>query len=74
MDEKTILADKIIDLIEKLPPIPENIVKLRQMAANPNANFTIIVPILKEDPGLCADILHIANSVFYAPDRELNSV
>ena len=68
------LTDKIVSLIDHLPPMPNNIIRLRKAAADPNVNFNQLVPILKEDPGLCADILHIANSAFYGVHHTVDTI
>lgn len=67
-------ADAIIKHIERLPPMPQNIVELRKRIADPHVNFASLVPILKNDPALCADLLHIANSAFYGVHHTVETV
>lgn len=74
MAEKKGLIDKVIDLIDVLPPMPDNIIQIRQAAADPNVNFTMLVPIIKRDSALCADVLHIANSAFYGVGHRVDTV
>ncbi len=74
MKKKEDNLDKIIALIDKLPPMPDNIVKLRRACANPYVNFNYLTPLLEEDPGLCADILHMANSVFYGINHRVETI
>ena len=73
-DEKEDHIEEILELIDEIPPMPENIVKLRQICANSNSSFKDIMPILEKDPGFCADILHMANSAYYAVNHRVESV
>lgn len=66
--------DKIIDLINQLPPMPDNIVKLRKLCIDPNARFKDFIPLIERDPGLCADILHLANSAYFGVGHRVESV
>ena len=59
------LTEKIVRQIEILPPMPETALRLRKAASDPNADFARIVPLIEKDPGLCADLLHYANSAAY---------
>lgn len=68
------LIEQITSIIDKLPPMPANISRLRQAAANPRANYNTLLPILKEDPGLCTDLLRFANSAIYAVGHEVLTV
>jgi len=71
---KEVMAGKVVGVIDKLPPMPDNIVALRQAAANPNSNFGLLVPLLKKDPGLCADLLRFANSACYGVRHHVDTV
>ena len=66
-------SKEIIEHINKLPPMPANILKLRKICANPYSNFSDLTPIIDKDPGLCADILHMANSAFYGVGHKVVS-
>ncbi len=65
---------KIINHVNHLPPMPANIIKLRKASQDPNTNFAMLSPLIEEDPGLCADILHIANSAFYGVNHRVDTI
>lgn len=68
------IADKLCASIRNLPPMPGNVFKLRQAAADPDVNYDAIVPLLKEDPSLCADLLRIANSARYGVGHRVDTI
>lgn len=68
------VADKLCAAVNKLPPMPGNVFKLRRAAADPDINYDAIVPILKEDPSLCADLLRIANSARYGVGHRVDTI
>ncbi|MBN2163050.1 MAG: HDOD domain-containing protein [Pontiellaceae bacterium] len=72
--DKDRILQKILSLIESLPPIPENIQRMRAVCANPNSSFRDLVPIIEKDPCLCADILHMANSAYFGLTHKVESV
>lgn len=74
IDEKHALSKKIVDLIDHLPPLPETIIELRKVAADPKVRFSNIIPILKRDPPLCADLLHLVNSAYFSLNHAVNDV
>lgn len=71
--EKSI-TEKLVDRIKQIPPMPSNIDKLRRAASDPNMNFVQITPIIKEDPGITADILKIANSAVYGVGHRVETI
>lgn len=72
--EKSEVARKLVEQLDQLPPMPSNILKLRRAAADPNMNYDHITPILKEDPSICADLLHIANSARYGVGHKVETI
>lgn len=72
--DKNKYLEEILTIIDKLPPMPDNILKLRKICADPNATFKDIVPILEKDAGFCADILHMANSAYYGVSHQVESI
>ncbi|MBD3345303.1 MAG: HDOD domain-containing protein [Chitinivibrionales bacterium] len=73
-EQKRQLSQKITDLIEQLPPLPDTIAELRRVAANPNVRFSHIAPILKRDSSLCADLLHLVNSAYFGVNHSVDTV
>ena len=56
---------KVSEQIQSLPTLPNTALKLRDTLADPNCSFDDILPNLAVDPGLCADLIRLANSPFY---------
>lgn len=63
--QKSQLIIKIAQIVETLPPMPQNIDRiLNTIRHNYVLNKNEIIHLTKEDPGLCADLLHIANESY----------
>ena len=58
-------AQKIAKQIQTLPTLPDTAWKLKGLLAKPDCEFDDIRRVLESDPGLCADLIRIANSPFY---------
>lgn len=59
-NEKEELTRRISAHVTKLPPIPQNVDRLLQEATRPNRNDDNLTSIIKSDPGLCSELLHLA--------------
>lgn len=59
------ILTKIFDEIDNIPPITDNINKIKELIHDPNSTIVKISKYIKRDPGLTADILRIANSAWY---------
>lgn len=66
--------NRILSIINRLPPMPENIIRLRQVCADPNASYKDIVPIIEKDPAFCTDILRMANSAYFGLSHTVESI
>ena len=62
MQEKEELSRKVAILIKKLPPMPDNIGQLMDAKINSHQEDTAVLGLIENDPGLCADLLHLANN------------
>jgi putative nucleotidyltransferase with HDIG domain len=67
-------SEQVAEQVRQLPPMPASILALRREAANPNSNFDRLAPLLRQDPGLCADLLRLANSAFYGVRHTVDTV
>jgi putative nucleotidyltransferase with HDIG domain len=68
------ISEQLVAKIESLPPMPANVLKLRRASADPNMNFDMMAPILKEDPSMCADLLKVANSALFGVAHNVDTV
>ena len=73
-NDKQQYVDEILELVNELPPMPDNIITLRKICADPNSSLKNITPILEKDPGFCADILHMANSAYFGVHHTVESI
>lgn len=74
MIDKQDFIKQVAREVKCLPPIPATITELRAVIALPDTDFAHVVPILKKDPGLCADLLRFANSASYGLAHEVTTV
>ena len=74
MPTKQEIFDRVVEIVDKLPPVPSNILDLRKAVTNPNVEFSQLVPLLKKDPGLAADLLKFANSARYGVDHRVDTI
>lgn len=56
------LTDKAVELIESLPPFPENLRSLLELLDDPNVPFSTLAQSLGRDPALVADLIKYLNS------------
>jgi len=68
------MAAKVAEHVEKLPPVPELVLRLRATLSHPDATFADVVPLLDHDPGLSADLLKFANSARYGVAHRVDSL
>ena len=68
------VTERIIRQIEKLPAMPATALKLRETVQDPNVDYARVVPLIEKDPGLCADLLHFANSAAYGVGHSVETV
>lgn len=50
---------------EDLPPLPEIVIRLRMLLANPGVNVSDIAAVIEMEPVLAGRVLGMANSAFY---------
>jgi HD-like signal output (HDOD) protein len=62
MESSQKLEVQIVELIDRLPPLPSNIDYLMRYSNENYGQERKIIKMVSEDPGLCTDLLHIANA------------
>ena len=65
---------KVSAQIQSLPTLPNTAMKLRETLEDPNCDFADILPNLSADPGLCADLIRLANSPFYGQSGRVETI
>ncbi len=66
--------DRILSLIEYLPPIPGVINDLIKLLESENCDVREISRIIEQDPSLSVNVLRIANSAFYGLPYKVSSI
>ena len=64
MDREEI-QEKMEEISDDLPKLPDVVAKLLQIIDDPNVNPNQIVEVLESDPALTTRILRVANSAYY---------
>jgi len=60
--------------IYDLPPMPQVVLKVRNIMANPNLNFKDIAEVIETDQAIAARLLKIANSAYYGMSGMVASI
>ena len=68
------VREKIIGEINELPTFPEIIVRIQNLAADPDASVDKIADALSHDPSLTADILKFSNSAGFFQGKKIEKV
>ncbi len=68
------ISDELANHIDSLPQFPENILTLRAMLEDPDAEMAEIARVLGQDPSLTADLLRTVNSARYMLPRRMDNV
>ena len=63
MEDKKELARQVAQLIEVLPPMPENICRLMSADIDSPQTYSQVRNLIEQDPGLCTDLLHLASAL-----------
>ncbi|HOF01913.1 MAG TPA: HDOD domain-containing protein [Spirochaetota bacterium] len=69
-----IISEEISKEIQNIPQYPQHILEAIYILNNPNTNFFGISAIIKKDPAMTADLLKLANSPLYLPNRKIESI
>jgi HD-like signal output (HDOD) protein len=80
-DKKTIdcptgeaLKQKILRHVKDLPPMPQTVLKAREIMANPNSGFKELSNLFETDQAIAAKILKLANSPYYGYSGKVTSI
>jgi len=73
MRQKSELEQKVVDLIYRLPPMPATVEDIMNISSGERKDEELI-SIIKNDPGLCANLLHLANSFCTCPEGEIETI
>jgi HD-like signal output (HDOD) protein len=67
------MNESIINEIKFLPPLPESIIEVNRLCADPESSLMDLVNVVKKDPIATATLLKVANSSLYGA-REVKTI
>jgi len=73
MTSRNELEQMVVDAIFRLPPMPSNVEKIMKISSG-EYNDEELISLIKDDPGLCANLLHLANSFCSRPEDDIETV
>jgi putative nucleotidyltransferase with HDIG domain len=65
---------RMVGEIDTLPTLPRVYSDLTRALADPDASLVAVSGIVEQDPGICAKVLQLVNSAFFALPRRITSV
>jgi hypothetical protein len=68
------LKKKILRHVKDLPPMPQTVLKAREIMANPNSDFKELANLFETDQAIAAKILRMANSPYYGYSGKITSI
>jgi len=68
MESQKDFENKVTEFIHRLPPMPDNVEELLAAAKVQDMDDEELLAYVKHDPGLCADLLHLANTFSIRPE------
>jgi HD-like signal output (HDOD) protein/CheY-like chemotaxis protein len=66
----------LVDRVPALPTVPDTYSRLSRVLAEPDVDFKAVTEVIESDPALCAKLLQVVNSAFFAqsePTREIHA-
>jgi HD-like signal output (HDOD) protein len=68
------LKKKILHNVKDLPPMPQTVLKAREIIANPRSDFKDLADLFETDQAIAAKILKLANSPYYGFGGKVSSI
>jgi HD-like signal output (HDOD) protein len=68
------LKKKILRNIKDLPPMPQTVMKAREIIADPKSDFKSLASLFETDQAIAAKILKLANSPYYGLGGKVSSI
>ena len=74
LERVNMVADEIVQVVDSLPPFPENLEKLLRLLGDPDVEFERLASQLSYDPGMTADLIKYVNSAKYGVRKRIESL
>ena len=73
-DSKENLRNRILESVDKLPPMPQVVNKIQALIADANSDTKKIADIIEMDQGIAVKVLKAANSAYYGMIGKISSI
>jgi HD-like signal output (HDOD) protein len=70
----TALKRKILRKMEDLPPMPQIVIRAREVMADPNAGINDLVKLFEKDQSIVTKVLRLGNSAYYGVSGKIATV
>ncbi|MBW1741382.1 MAG: zinc-ribbon domain-containing protein [Deltaproteobacteria bacterium] len=68
------LKNRILRTVGDLPPMPQTVLKAREIMGDPSSSFKELAKVLETDPAIAAKVLKMANSSYYGLGGQVSSI
>jgi len=68
------LKKKILQTVKDLPPMPQTVLRAREIMADPKSGFKELAELFEADQAIAAKILKLANSPYYGLREKVSSI
>lgn len=68
------LKKKILSDVKDLPPMPQTVLKAREIISDPKSDFKELAELFETDQAIAAKILKVANSPYYGQGGKVSSI
>ncbi len=68
------LRRRILETVRDLPPMPQTVLKAREIMADPKSGFKELAALFEADQAIAAKILKLANSSYYGMRGQVSSI
>lgn len=68
------LKKKILSDVRDLPPMPQTVLKAREIISDPKSDFKELAELFETDQAIAAKILKVANSPYYGQGGKVSSI
>ena len=68
------LKDMILERVDELPPLPQVVMKIRELIRDDNADTKKIAEVIETDQAIATKVLKIANSPYYGMSGKISSI
>ncbi|MGD9162523.1 MAG: HDOD domain-containing protein [Desulfobacteraceae bacterium] len=68
------LKKKILRSVKDLPPMPQTVIKAREIMSDPNSDFKSLADLFETDQAIATKVLKLANSPYYGMGGKVSSI